>query len=95
RFLLDEKLAFPKKIEETPLLFGQIDAVLKTRDAPPGDAEQLEKLVVESLRLAPLVLSAVPIPGEFRRAGLDVVPVEAHGPSRIADAPPILKRAGS
>jgi hypothetical protein len=66
--------------------------MLEARDAPPGDAEQVEKLVVKSLRLAPLVLGAVPTLGEFRRAGFDVVPVEAHGLSQFADAPPILYR---
>jgi hypothetical protein len=49
---------------------------LKRRDAPPRDPE---KLVVKRLRLAPLVLGAVPIVGEYRRAGFEIVPVEAHG----------------
>jgi hypothetical protein len=47
------------------------------------------------LRLAPLVLGAVPTLGEFRRAGFDVVPIEAHGLSQTADALAILKCAGS
>ena len=54
--MFDEKLALPEKIKIAALLFRQIDAMLEARDAPPGDAEQFEKLVVESLRLAPLVL---------------------------------------
>jgi hypothetical protein len=52
RFLLDEKLAFPEKIEIAALLFRQIDAMLEASDAPPGDAEKLEKFVVKSLRIA-------------------------------------------
>jgi hypothetical protein len=83
RFLLDEKLALPEKIEIAALYIGQVHAMLEACDPPPGDAEQLEKIVVKSLRLAPLVLGAIPILGEFRRAGLDVVPVEAHGRDRI------------
>jgi hypothetical protein len=83
RFLLDEKLALPEKIEIAALFLGQVHAMLEACDAPPGDAVQFKKLVVKSLRLAPLVLGAVPILGEFRRAGLDVVPVEAHGRDRI------------
>ena len=93
--LLDEKLALPEKIEITPLFLGQVDAMLEACDAPPGNAEQLEKFIVKGVRLAPLVMGAVPILGEFRRAGLDVVPVEAHGLSQIVDAPPILKCPGS
>jgi len=89
--LLDEKLALPEKMEETPLFLGQADAVLKTRDAPPGDPEQLKKFVIECLRLAALVMDVLPLPCELRRADLDVVPVE----SQIADAAPILKCAGS
>jgi hypothetical protein len=83
RFLLDEQLAFPEKIEIAALFIGQVHAMLEACDAPPGDAEQFEKLVVKSLRLAALVLGAVPILGEFRRAGLDIVPVETHGRDRI------------
>jgi hypothetical protein len=72
RFLLDEELALPEKIEIAALFIGQVHAMLEACDPPPGDAEQLEKIVVKSLRLAPLVLGAIPILGEFRRAGLDV-----------------------
>ena len=79
----DEELTYPQKSEIAGLFIGQVHTMLEARDAPPGDAEQLKKLVVKSLRLAPLVLGAVPILGEFRRAGLDVVPVEAHGRDRI------------
>jgi hypothetical protein len=56
RFLLDEELALPEKIEIAALFIGQVHAMLETCDPPPGAAEQIEKLVVESLRLAPLVL---------------------------------------
>jgi hypothetical protein len=83
RFLLDEKLALPEKIKIAALLIGQVHAMLEASNASPGDAEKLEKFVVESLRLAALVLGAVPILGEFGGAGLDIVPVEAHGRNRI------------
>jgi hypothetical protein len=59
-FLLDEKLALPEKIEIAALFIGQVHAMLEACDAPPGDAEQFEKLVVKSLRLAVLVLGANP-----------------------------------
>jgi len=95
RLLLDDMFALPEKIEISALFLGQIHAMLEARDAPPGDAEQGEKLVAKGLRLGALLLGAVPILGEFRRAGLDIVPVETHGLSQIADAPPILKCLGT
>jgi len=78
-FLLDEELALPEQIEVAALLLGQTDAVLEARDSAPGDAEKLEKFIVESLGLAALVMRVFPLLGELRGAGLDVVPVEAHG----------------
>jgi hypothetical protein len=76
--LLDEKDAFPEEIKEAALAAKLFDRLLEACDFAPLNAEDVEKIIVEALRLALLVFGPSPLLGEAGGAGADFIPGEAH-----------------
>ena len=72
--LLDKEHALPEQVDEAALVAQLLDGFLETGDAAAGDAEYLEKLVVEGLALAAFVMGVLPFLGEAGRPRPDLVP---------------------
>jgi len=76
--LLYEEHAFPEKVDEAAAVAEALDGFFVTGDAAAAGAEDLEKLVVERLRLAALVVGVFPISGELGGLRANLGPAEAH-----------------
>ena len=77
--LLDDQHAGPEQVDETGAVAELGDMLLVAGDRSPPDAEHLEKVVVEALRLAGLVGGVAPFAGEGGGPDVDLVPGQAHG----------------
>src|SRR5450759_3637927 len=76
--LLDEEHALPEQVDESSFCTKLLDGFLEAGDAPAGDAENLEKLIVEGLAFATFVMGILPFLGKAGSASSDLVPTEAH-----------------
>src|ERR1035437_4628255 len=76
--LLDEEHTLPEQVDESSFGTKLLDGFLEAGDAPAGDAENLEKLIVEGLAFATFVMGILPFLGKAGSASSDLVPTEAH-----------------
>src|ERR1035437_2871410 len=83
--LLDEEHALPEQVDESSFGTKLLDGFFEAGDAPAGDAESLEKLVVESLAFPTFVMGILPFLGKAGSASSDLVPTEAHRFSRQSE----------
>lgn len=65
RLVLNQQLAFPEQVDETLAVAQLLDRLLEGGDQAAFDAEDLEEVVVEGLRVAPLVAGEVRRPGAY------------------------------
>ena len=78
RLLFDKQLALPEEIDEAALLGVGFDIMLVAGDPRAGHAKNIEKVIVERLRIAPLVAFPIPFASKDVRASADVVPIQPH-----------------
>ena len=72
--LLNEKDALPEKVNETTLVAKVLDRLLEARDAAHRDAENIEEIAIEKLRLPLLVSFPRPVLGESGCSQSDFIP---------------------
>ena len=77
-FLLHDQDARPEEVDVAVGIVQTPYVLLIARDGAALDAEDMEKFVVKTLRLALLIRSARPCAGEPRRADAHLVPGQAH-----------------
>ena len=73
-FLLDDQNAWPEQVDVPVGIIQPPYVLLIARDGAALDAEDMEELVVETLRLAFFIRRASPCAGEARRAHAHLVP---------------------
>ena len=76
--LLDDEDARPEEVDVAAGVVEAPHVLLVARDGAPPDAEDLEEVVIKTLRLAFFIGRARPGAGEARRAHTHLVPGEAH-----------------
>jgi hypothetical protein len=79
RLLLDQHLPRPEQIDVTLPAAVLFDGMLEARDAPVGEAEDLEKVDPERDGLLLFVGRVSPLAAEGHGARLDFVPGQGHG----------------
>ena len=77
-FLLHDQDARPEQVDVAVGIIQPPHVLLIARDGAALDAEDMEELVIETLRLALFIRRILPSPGEPRRAHAHLVPGEAH-----------------
>ena len=77
--LLYEQDARPVQVDEAMSVIQLLDVRLIARGGAPLNSEQLEEVIVETLRLAFLVRSVLPFFSEGGRARSNLVPGETRG----------------
>ena len=85
-FLLDEQDARPEEVNVAVGIVKTPHVLLEACYGAATDAEDLEEIVVETLRLASFIRSARPRASEVRRADAHLVPGEAHQIDTLLDA---------
>src|SRR3546814_17456017 len=86
--------ARPEQVDESALVaLDQFDLLLEHRDALPIDAEDVEELVIEALRLTLFVMRVLPPLRKAARPPANFLPTEPH-PVPPPPSPPERKRVG-
>lgn len=76
--VLDKQHALPEQVDESVLAAKLLDRLLESRNLAALDAEHVEEVVVEALRLAFLIGGGRPFVRKSGGAGANFVPRQAH-----------------
>lgn len=76
--LLHQQDALPEQVDEAAFLAQQADRLLESRDLAAADPKDLEEVVVETLRLALLIVGIGPFARELSGAGANFIPAETQ-----------------